>query len=213
MSTTIPAKDAGMTAPVLIAAAMLLAAIASTPPPPAIAAPVSGLDDSTWTFVDAIAKMKARAQELGNVRTVGLEAIELRLLPGNTWEADASGTLVRGTYEHTRVTKTRLSLTLDAPSLAALADRYEAEVQAAAALEGVAIVASLTVVGAKVIAIVKAQQSSGTATTKLKAKFVLEGTVSAPLLGVSGVPGEVAAKLKGTSAAVPLVDLTGDATP
>ena len=212
MHTTIPTKDAGMAFRARYAAAMLLAAIALTfPSTPATAAPVLDLDDSTWTFVDAIAKVKARAQGLGTAKAVGVEAIELRLLPGNTWEADAGATLLRGTYEHTSATAVRLALTLDAPSLAALADRYEAEVEAAAALEGLSIETALTVVGAKVIAIVRARESTGTATTKLKAKFVFEGTVSAPLLGVSGVPGQVAAKLKGTSAAVPLADLAGGA--
>jgi hypothetical protein len=212
MQTKIPAKDAGMTLPALGVVAVLLAAIASTAPPTAAtAAPVLDLDDSTWTFVDAVAKVKARAQGVGKTKAVGLETIELRLLPGSTWEADAGVTLLSGTYEHTSATKTRLALTLDAPSLAALADRYEAEVEAAAALEGVSITTTLTVVGAKVIATVKAQEGSGTATTKLKARFVLEGTVSAPLFGVSGVPGQVAAKLKGTSAPVPLADTTGGA--
>jgi hypothetical protein len=213
MHTTIKAKAAGMMPPALYVTAIVLAAIASIAPPTAATAqPVLDLDDSTWTFVDALAKTKARAQGVGKTKVVGLESIELRLLPGNAWEADAGVTLLSGTYEHTSATKTRLALTLDAPSLAALADRYEAEVEAAAALEGLSITTTLTVVGAKVIAIVKAQGSTGTATTKLKAKFVFAGTVSAPLLGVSGVPGEVAAKLKGTSAPVPLADTAGETT-
>jgi hypothetical protein len=207
MTITIPAKH--VPRPALHAAILLAAAVASaTPVTPVAAAPVLDVDGSTWTFVDAVAKVKARAQGLGAVKAVGLEAIELRLLPGNTWEANAGDTLVGGTYEHTSATKTRLSLVLDAPSLAALADRYEAEVEAAAALEGVSLSVTLTVVGAKVIAIVKPRASLGTATAKLKAKFVLEGTVSAPQFGVSGVPGEVAAKLKGISVPLPLVDLT-----
>jgi hypothetical protein len=192
----------------LFAGAVLLAAVVSTVrPPPAIAGVVLDLDGSTWTFAAAVAKVKARAEGLGSTKAVGLETLELRLLPGETWEADVGGTLVvRGTYS--RESTKRLSLTFDAESLLALAERYEQEVEAAALSEGVSISAALTVVAWKVIVGVKPQASSGTARAKLAAKFVLDGTVSAPLLGVSGVPGEVAAKLKGISDPVPLVDLT-----
>jgi hypothetical protein len=142
------------------------------------------------------------------VKVVGVEVIELRLLPGDTWEADVDGGLVlRGTYSRESVK--HLSLTFDAASLLALAERYAEEVEAAAALEGVSLSVTLTVVGAKVIVGIKTRASSGTALAKLKAKFVLAGTVSAPLLGVADVPGEVAAKLKGISNPVPLVDVTG----
>jgi hypothetical protein len=68
---------------------------------------------------------------------------------------------------------------------------------------------ALTVVGAKVIVVVKPRASSGTARAKLAAKFVLEGTVSAPSFGVSDAPGQVAAKVKGISDPVPLVDIAG----
>ncbi len=202
-------KLSGMAPAALCAVAMLLAAVVSTAPlAPATAGVVLDLDGSAWTFASTLAKMKARAQGIGKVKVVGMEVIQLRLLPGNTWEADVGGALVlQGTYSHED--EKHLSLAFDAASLLALAERYAQEVEAAAALEGVSLDATLTVVGAKVIVGIKPSASSGTAVAKLKAKLVLAGTVSAPLLGVSNVPGEVAAKLKGISDPVPLVDVTG----
>jgi hypothetical protein len=189
--------------------AMLLAAVVSTAPlAPAGAGVLLDLAGSAWTFPSAIAKVKARAQGLGSTKAVGVEELELRLLPGETWEADLGDALVlRGTYS--LESAKRLSLTFDAASLLALAERYEQEVEAAAASEGVSVAVTLTVAASKVIVVVKPRASSGTARAKLSAKFVLEGLVSAPLLGVSGVPGEVAAKLKGISDPVPLIEITG----
>jgi len=156
------------------------------------------LDGTSWSFLAAIARTKARASGLGAMRQRGGEDVVVSLLPGETWRADVGSALVLGgTFSRENELARRLLLTLDTPSAEALAALYVGAIEAGAAQEGVDLNVALAVERSAIVLVVRPKKRTGMATAKLTAKFVLVGTVTVP--GAGSVPGKVRATLRGTS--------------
>jgi hypothetical protein len=171
---------------------------------------VLDLDGSQWEFDDVAAKAKGKARGIGTVKANDGPAVDVTLMPGDSWEATIEGApILRGTYTRTDPTAKRLSLTLDAASVTALENSYEQDVEAAAAAQGVAVTMSLALAEAKTTLTITTKARTNTARAKLRAKFKFTGLASAPSLGGSDVPGKVIGTLKGVSAAIPLTDIAG----
>ena len=187
---------------IVIASALVLEASAHA------AGPILSLDDSAWTFEQMRAKFKASAQGVGRVKIAGYQGVDVTLLAGDQWTATIDGSLVlHGTYTREDATDRRLVLTFDAASIEMLQNLYAQQVEMAAAAEGVPLTVEVTLVEQKTLVKLKLRSRTGTAAAKLKARLGFSAVVSIPLGGTT--PGKVVAKLKGLSAPVPMIDITG----
>jgi hypothetical protein len=156
------------------------------------------VDGTTWSLAPAAVKVKARAKGIGKKKLTGGENVTVTLFPGDTWSAAVgSGLVLSGSRTRKNEFSKRLRLTLDTSSASALATLFGDAIESAAAADGVDLTLSLGIERSKIALIIRRQRRAGTATAKLKAKFKLTGTASAP--GVGSVPGSVRAVLRGIS--------------
>jgi len=174
----------------------LLALLALAPWAPAMD-PVDPAGTS-WSLPSLSSKLKGKAKKIGKLETKETVAGTLSFGGDDTFTATIDGLALSGTWSQKKPGHKKVDLVLDGPSAQALADRYEADLEAAAEIP-IDTELQLDAAKTKLTVTFKTKKKTGLTTIKLVARPRFTGTTTGG--GQADQPSKVKARVKGGSEA------------
>lgn len=190
--------------------ASLMLGLVLSSPASALGGPLLDLEGSTWDLpaVENNAKAKVKVKSGGKAKVQSYESMSISFDEAGNWSGQLTQSVaISGTYTSEKKSSRNLILTLDQASIEAL-EAHEAQLaEQELAQQGTITSVSLTVTKSTIRAKVSTLKKFGTASLKLAARFQFTGSVTI-IQGNSQYQLKASARLRGTSLAVPLADIT-----